>query len=102
MQEKDVITSKMYIFRKITQKLKNIFSITTTFYNFALKIETRGAKKVVEPISEIWNATNYAVVYVWFIHYLIKNIKICSVKLINSKSITFTIKNWNNSEWIQD
>ena len=53
MQEKDVITSKMYVLRKITEKLKNIFSITTTFYNFALKVETRGAKKVVEPISEI-------------------------------------------------
>ena len=72
MQGKDVITSKMSILRKITQKLNNIFSIMTNFYNFALKIKTRGAKKVVEPILEIWHATNDVVVYVWFIHYLIK------------------------------
>ena len=28
----------------------------TTFYNFALKIETSWAKKVVKPILELWNA----------------------------------------------
>ena len=38
----------------------------TTFYNFALKIETRSAKKVVKPILEAWN-DNDIIVYVWFI-----------------------------------
>ena len=35
----------------------------TTFYNFALKIETSWAKKVVKAILENWNATNDDIVY---------------------------------------
>ena len=46
----------------------------TTFYNFALKIETNWAKKVVKPILETLNATS-DVVYVWLIHSLIKKFK---------------------------
>ena len=34
------------------KKKHNIFPLITTFYNFALKIETSQAKKVVEPISD--------------------------------------------------
>ena len=33
----------------------------TVFYNFALKIETSWAKKVVNPILETWNAPNVIV-----------------------------------------
>ena len=39
----------------------------TTFYNFALKIETSIAKRVVKPISETRNF-NDVIVYVWFIY----------------------------------
>ena len=55
------------------KKLKNIiFPFITIFYNFALKIETSWAKKVVKPILETWNAVNDVTVYVWFIRSLIK------------------------------
>ena len=46
----------------------------TTFYDFALNIETSWAKKVVKTILETWNA-NSVIVYVWFIHSRIKNFK---------------------------
>ena len=44
----------MYILRKKAQKLKSMlfFHFTTTFYNFALKILTSWAERVVKPISE--------------------------------------------------
>ena len=52
-QEKKSTTSKTYILRKRAPKFKNLFfHFMTTFYNFALKIETRGAKRVVKSISE--------------------------------------------------
>ena len=64
----------------------------TTFYNFALKIETSLAKRVVKPISETRNAN--ITVYVWFISsFLDKKIKKpCNVKKENSKCKKFTIK----------
>ena len=34
----------------------------TNFYNFALKIETNLAKKVVKPILETWNVANGVIV----------------------------------------
>ena len=46
----------------------------TTFYNFALKIETSWAKRVVKPISENRNTSN-VIVYVWFVHSGIKKMK---------------------------
>ena len=51
----------------------------TTFYNFAFKIETCWAKKVIKPILETSNA-NDDIVYVWFILSLIKNLKSCNVQ----------------------
>ena len=39
----------------------------TTFYDFALKIETSWAKKDVKPSFETWNA-NDVIVYVWYIY----------------------------------
>ena len=55
--------------RERAWKLKNIsfFHFMTTFYNFALKIETSIAKRVVKPISETRNF-NDVIVYVWFIY----------------------------------
>ena len=47
----------------------------TAFYNFALKIETSWAKKIGKPILETQNAANDVIVYVWFIHSLIKKFK---------------------------
>ena len=41
-----------------------------TFYNFALKIESSEVTEVVKSISETWN--DNVIVYVWFIHSLIK------------------------------
>ena len=52
-QEKNVTTSKMYIYRRSTQKLKNICPLMTTFYNFTLKIETSWAKKVLGPFWKL-------------------------------------------------
>ena len=73
----------------------------TNFYNFTLKIETSWAKNVVKSILETWNY-NDVIVYVWFIYFWIKKIKICNVKKNNLKCTNFTIKNQNNSDWIQD
>ena len=46
----------------------------SALYNFAFQIETSWAKKVVKLILETWNAAN-VIVYVWFIHSLIKCFK---------------------------
>ena len=62
-EKKNVTTSKMYILGISGQKLKNIFPLTTTFYDFALKIETSWAKKVVKPSLETWSA-NDVIVYI--------------------------------------
>ena len=65
----------------------------TIFYNFALEIETGWAKKIVKHILETWNAANDVIVYVWFIHSLIKkNLKTCDEKKNNSKCTKFTKK----------
>ena len=49
----------MYILKTIAQKLKKrYFSLMATFYNFALKIETSWAKKVIKPILENQNNAN--------------------------------------------
>ena len=37
-------------------KKKEFLPGLTNFYNFALKIETSSAKKIVKPILETWNA----------------------------------------------
>ena len=47
----------------------------TTFFNFALKMETSWANRVAKPILETWNAPNDVIVYVWFINYLTRNYK---------------------------
>ena len=47
----------------------------TTFYNFALKIETSWDKKVVKSILETLYTFNDLIAYVWFIHSQIKNFK---------------------------
>ena len=66
----------MYILRKSAPKLKKhiFFPLTTTFYNFAVKIETSLTKKFVKPILETENG-NDVIIYVWFIHSWIKKIK---------------------------
>ena len=46
----------------------------TTFYDFALKIETSWAKKDVKPSLETWNV-NDVIVYVCYIYFQIKKIK---------------------------
>ena len=43
----------------------------STFYDFALKIETSRDKKDVKPSLETWNV-NDVVVYVWYIYSQIK------------------------------
>ena len=47
----------------------------TTFYNFALTIETSQANKVVKHILEAWNGASGVIVNVWFVHSRIKNLK---------------------------
>ena len=61
----------MYILKKVPKIKKHYFPLIF-FCNFALKIETGWAKKVVKPIMETWNATNDIIVRIWFIHSLIK------------------------------
>ena len=63
----------------------------TTFYNYAFKIKTCWAKKVIKPILETSNA-NDDIVYVWFILSLIKKLKSCNVQRNTSKCTKFTIK----------
>ena len=53
----------------------------TTFYNFALKVETSWAKKAVKSILETSNV-NDVIVYIWFIYFWTKKLKICNVKKI--------------------
>ena len=76
-RETNVATLKMYILKKSSLKLKKtwFFPLMTTFYNFALTIETSQANKVVKHILEAWNGANDVIVNVWFIHSRIKNLK---------------------------
>ena len=62
----------------------------TTFYNFTLEIETSSAKKVVKSILEIWNVK--VIVFVWFIYFWKKTLKISNVKKNNFKCTEFTRK----------
>ena len=55
----------------------------TTFYNFALKVETSWAKKVVKSILETSNV-NDVIVYVWFIYFWIKNMQFKKKKILNA------------------
>ena len=71
---KKCLNLKNVHFKRSAQKLENIFTLMTTFYNFTPKIETSWAKKVVKSILETWNV-NDVIVYVWFIYFWIKKIK---------------------------
>ena len=64
----------------------------TTFFIFTLKIEASLAKKVVNSILEIWKVSD-VIVYVWFIYFWKRKLKICNVKKNNFKNTKFTIKN---------
>ena len=55
-------------------KKKHTFPLTTTFYDFALKMETRWVKKDVKPSLKTWNA-NDVIVHVWYIYSQIKKKK---------------------------
>ena len=59
----------------------------TTFYDFALKIETSWAKKDVKPSLETWNINDF-IMNVWH-----KKLKMWNIKKKNSKCSKFTIKN---------
>ena len=50
-----------------------LFHFMTTFYNFAVKIETSKANRVVKPISEIENAN--VTVYLYFIQKNFRNMQ---------------------------
>ena len=68
---------------------QNIFLLMTTFYDFALKIETSWTKEVVKSSLKTWN-DNDVVLYVWFIYSQIKkNLKIYDVKkpILNAQSL---------------
>ena len=72
-------------------KIENpvFFPLMTAFYNFAVKTETSWAKNVVKPILETWNVTN-VVVYVYFIHSLIKlfkNMQCKKKKILNAENL---------------
>ena len=89
-REKNVTTSKIYILGRSAQKLKNhIFALRTTFYDFALKIETSWAKMDVKPSLETWNVN--VIVCVCYIYSQIKKLKIWNVKRNNSKCSKFKV-----------
>ena len=75
-REKNVTASKMYILRKMDQKLKNVLFLhfMTTFHTLALKIETIWGKSAVEFISDTRNANNVCM-YVWFSYSRINDFK---------------------------
>ena len=74
----------------------------STFSNFAPKKETSWAKKVVKFIFETWNA-NDVIVYVCLVHaWVKKKLRTCNVNKNNFKCTNFTIRDSNNSDWIQD
>ena len=50
-----------------------LFQFMTTFYNFAVKIKTSRANRVVKPISEIENAN--VTVYLYFIQKIFRNMQ---------------------------
>ena len=56
----------MYILRKKAESEKAFFHFITTFYNYALKVETSLAKRMVKPILETRNANDIA--FDWFIY----------------------------------
>ena len=88
-QEKNATTSKIYILRRSSQKLKkHIFPIITTIYNFTVKISTTWTKNVVKSILETWNV-NYVILYVCFNCFWKK---IWNVKKNSFKYTKFTIK----------
>ena len=60
----------------------------TTFYDFALKIQTNWAKKDVKPSVETWNA-NYVIVQVWYIYSQIKKKKKKKIKSMKYKKEQF-------------
>ena len=57
----------------LPKNLKTYFPLMTTFYDFALKIETSWAKMDIKPSLETWNVN--VIVYVWYIYSQIKKIK---------------------------
>ena len=63
-KRKNATTAKAYILRRSAQKLKNIFSPMTTFYNFTLKIEISWAEKVDKSILKTWNVKD-VIAYSW-------------------------------------
>ena len=62
----------------------------TTFHNFARRLETNWAKRVVKPILEVKSASDNNTLYVWFIH--IKLLKRYNKKHNNSKCTKWIIK----------
>ena len=71
----------MHILRRSAQKLYT--PRLTTFCNFTLKIQTSWAKKAVKSILETWNVN--VILYVWFIYFWVKKIKIRNVNKNNFK-----------------
>ena len=58
----------MYILGRSAQKLKkHIFAFMTTFYDFALKIETSWAKMDVKPSLKTWDVNDVIVMFGIFI-----------------------------------
>ena len=76
--------------KKCPKIIKHIFPLTTTFYDFALKIETSWVNNYVKPSLGTWNV-NDVIVCIWYIYSQIKKIKIWNVKN-NSKCSKFTVK----------
>ena len=66
----------MYILKKRVRKLKNMtfLHFMTIFHNFAFKIETGRAKRVVKPILGTRNV-NDVCMHVGFIHSRMENLK---------------------------
>ena len=72
---------------------KHIFALISPFYNFNLpkKPELSWTKKFVKFILGTWNVSD-VIVYVWFIYFRIKKLKIYIEKKNNFKCTKFTKK----------
>ena len=65
---------KCTFWEEVPKNQKTYFSPMTTFYDFALNIETSWVKKDAKPSLEIWNVDD-VIAYDWHIYSQIKKIK---------------------------
>ena len=92
LEERKMSQRQKYKYREKRPESQEHYQFMTTFYNFALKIETSWVESVVKSVSETRNASDVTL-YVCFIHSGVKILKTYKVKKNNPKCAKFTIEN---------